>query len=164
MNCIEQLLARRSIRKYKNQKVSEEVINNILEAGRQAPSAANFQTWHFIVIKEQKGKEACTFRGYNLFTKTADFIIIGLYRKSEVMMENLALMDITIALQNMVIAAWLQGVGSCWIGAFDEIKLKETLNLPADSKIVGLVPFGIPDEKPSQRKKPLSEIVHFDKW
>jgi len=79
------------------------------------------------------------------------------------MMENPALMDVTISLQNMVISDWLQGVGSCWIGAFNEIKLKETLNPPADSKIVGLVPFGIPDENPSQRKKPLSEIVHFNK-
>lgn len=154
MNCIDQILSRRSIRKYKKQPITQEVINKILEAGRQAPSAANFQTWHFIVIKDPKSKEACSYGGYNLFTKNADFIIIGLYRKSEVMIENLALMDVTIALQNMVIASWLQGVGSCWIGAFNEIKLKETLNLPANSKIVGLVPFGIPDENPSQRKKP----------
>ena len=113
MNCIDQILSRRSIRKYKKQPITQEVINKILEAGRQAPSAANFQTWHFIVIKDPKSKEACSYGGYNLFTKNADFIIIGLYRKSEVMIENLALMDVTIALQNMVIASWLQGVGSC---------------------------------------------------
>ncbi len=75
------------------------------------------------------------------------------------------MMDVTIALQNMVTAAWLQGVGSCWIGAWNDGKLRDTLNLPADSKIVGLVTFGIPDEAPAQRpKKPLNEIVHFDKW
>ena len=57
----------------------------------------------------------------------ASFIVLGLYRPSEVIIEKLSLMDVTIALQNMVVAAWVQGVGSCWMGAFDEIKLKEKL-------------------------------------
>jgi len=74
-------------------------------------------------------------------------------------------MDVTIALQNMVIAGWLQGVGSCWMGAFDDRKLKTTLNLPADSIIVGAIAFGLPDENPRQSaKKPINEIFHFDKW
>ncbi len=90
---------------------------------------------------------------------------MGLYKPSEVIIEKLSLMNVTIALQNMVVAAWVQGVGSCWMGAFDENRLKDTLNLPADSRIVGAVAFGIPDEKPSQPvKKPLNEIIHFDKW
>ena len=91
--------------------------------------------------------------------------MIGLYKQSEVIIEKLSLMDVSIALQNMVVAAWMQGVGSCWMGAFDERRLTDTLNLPADSRIVGAVAFGIPDEDPSQpAKKPMSEIVHFDKW
>jgi nitroreductase len=88
-----------------------------------------------------------------------------LYRKSEAIIEKLSLMDVTIALQNMVVAGWVQGVGSCWMGAFDEGKLQDTLNLPADARIVGAVAFGIPDENPGQpAKKPLSETVHFDRW
>jgi len=88
-----------------------------------------------------------------------------LYKPSEVIIEKLSLMDVTIALQNMVVAAWVQGTGSCWMGAFDERKLEDTLNLPADSRVVGAVAFGIPDENPSQpTNKPLTEIVHFDKW
>lgn len=92
-------------------------------------------------------------------------MIVGFYEESEVIIEKLSLMDVTIALQNMVIAGWVQGVGSCWMGAFDEVRLKETLNLPADSSIVGAIAFGIPDEAPSQpRKKQINEIFHFDKW
>ncbi|MGD9029080.1 MAG: nitroreductase family protein [Anaerolineae bacterium] len=88
-----------------------------------------------------------------------------MYRQSETIIEKLSLMDVTIALQNMVVAGWVQGVGSCWMGAFDERKLKDTLDLPADARVVGAVAFGIPAESPSQpTKKPLSEIVHFDKW
>ena len=165
MKCIEQILSRRSIRKFKNKPVSEEVLNNILEAGRRSPSATNMQPWHFVIARDQKAKEACSFGGFNRFTSDASFVVVGLYKQSEVIIEKLSLMDVTIALQNMVIAAWVQGVGSCWMGAFDERKLKDTLNLPADSRIVGAVAFGIPDENPSQpAKKPLNEIIHFDKW
>ena len=140
-------------------------MNNILEAGRRSPSATNIQPWHFVIARDQKAKEACSFGGFNRFTSDASFIVVGLYKQSEVMIEKLSLMDVTIALQNMVVAAWVQGVGSCWMGAFDERKLKDTLNLPADSRIVGAVAFGIPDENPSQPpKKPLTELVHFDKW
>ena len=165
MTCIDQILSRRSIRKFKNKSVSEEVLNNILEAGRCAPSATNKQPWHFVIARDQKAKEAFSFGGFNKFTCDASFVVLGLYKQSEAIIEKLSLMDVTIALQNMVIAAWVQGVGSCWMGAFDERKLKDTLNLPADSRIVGAVAFGIPDENPSQpTKKPINEIVHFDKW
>jgi len=165
MNCIERVLNRRSIRKFKNEPVSEEVMNNILEAGRRSPSATNKQPWHFVIARDHKEKEACSFRGFNRFATDASFVAVGLYKQSEVIIEKLSLMDVTIALQNMVVAAWVQGVGSCWMGAFDEKKLKDTLNLPVDSRIVGAVAFGIPDENPSQpAKKPLSEIIHFDKW
>jgi nitroreductase len=165
MDCIETILTRRSIRKYKSETISDTVIRNILEAGRLAPTATNVQPWHFIVAKDRKAKEAFTFGGFNGFVRDAAFIILGIYKQSEVIIEKLSLMDVTIALQNMVIAAWVQGVGSCWMGAFDEPKLKNTLNLPVDSGIVGAVAFGIPDENPVQPpKKPLNDIVHFDKW
>jgi nitroreductase len=165
MKCIGKVLNRRSIRRFKNEPVSEKVINNILEAGRCAPSATNQQPWHFVVARHYTEKEACTYGGFNKFASEAPFVVVGLYRKSEAIIEKLSLMDVTIALQNMVVAAWVQGVGSCWMGAFDERKLKDTLNLPVDSRIVGAVAFGIPDENPSQpAKKPQSETVHFDKW
>ena len=165
MNCVEKMLSRRSIRKYKDESISDDALRNILEAGRLAPSAVNSQPWHFLVLRDQEAKEACSLGGYNKFTGEADFVIVGLYKPSEAMMERLSLMDVTIALQNMVVAAWMQGVGSCWIGAWDDRKLKDTLNLPDDSRIVGLVTFGIPDDKPAQpSKKALNAIIHFDKW
>jgi nitroreductase len=165
MKCIEQLLSRRSIRKYKKIPVPEEIINNILEAGRLAPTAVNSQPWHFIILKEQESKEACSFGNYNRWAADADFIIVGVYKPSEVMIEHLTIMDVTIALQNMAIAGLLQGVGSCWIGAWDDTKLRRVLALPVDSKIVGIIPFGYPDGTPAKpSKKPLKQILHFDKW
>jgi nitroreductase len=165
MSCIEKLLSRRSVRKFKNDPINEEVFNNILEAGRQAPSATNNQPWHFVVVRNKKGKEACDFQGFNRWVTGASFVIVGFYRQSEVIIEKLSLMDVTIALQNMVVAGWVQGVGSCWMGAFDDKILKEALNLPVDSIIVGAIAFGIPDDNPRQpRKKQINEIFHLDKW
>ncbi|NHJ31911.1 MAG: hypothetical protein FK732_03525 [Asgard group archaeon] len=165
MKCIDQILSRRTIRKYKDEPVSEEVLNNIMEAGRCAPSATNSQPWHFVVARDEKSKEACDFQGFNRFIKKSSFIVVGFYRQSEVIIEKLSLMDVTIALQNMVVAGWVQGVGSCWMGAFDDVKIESTLNLPSDAWVVGAVAFGIPDESPSQPpKKPLNQIVHFDTW
>jgi len=165
MYCVEEILNRRSIRKFKDEAVSEEVINNILEAGRLAPTATNQQPWYFIVARNQQEKEAFIFSGFNKFVTEADFIVLGLYKKSEVVIEKLSLMDVTIALQNMVITATIQGVGSCWMGAFDENKLRDTLKLPDDCITVGAVAFGIPDEQSKQPpKKQLDEIVHFNKW
>jgi len=165
MDCVEEILNRRSIRKFKNEPVSEEVIKNILEAGRLAPTATNQQPWHFLVAKNQQEKEAFSFGGFNKFVTDADFIILGVYKKSEVIIEKLSLMDVTIALQNMVITAKVQGIGSCWMGAFDEKKLRDTLNLPDDCIPVGAVAFGIPDEQPKQPpKKKIEDIVHINKW
>jgi len=165
MNCIERVLTRRSIRKFKDESIPEVILQNILEAGRLAPTATNSQPWHFVIARNQEAKEAFSYGGFNRFVKDAAFIVLGLYKQSEVIIEKLSLMDVTIALQNMVIAAWVQGVGSCWMGAFDDQKLKDTLDLPADSRIVGAIAFGIPDKNPGQPpKKPLEEIIHFDKW
>ncbi len=165
MNSIDKLLSRRSIRKFKKESISEEVMNKIFEAGRLSPSATNNQPWYFVVARDQREKEACTFGGFNRFAIDASFVVVGFYKQSEAVMERYSLMDVTIALQSMVIAGWLQNVGSCWMGAFDDKKLKDTLNLPADAGIVGAIAFGIPTEDPVQpRKKQLEEIFHFDKW
>lgn len=165
MDCVERILTRRSIRKFKKETISDIVRQNILEAGRLAPTATNNQPWHFVLVRQREAKKAFSFGGFNRFVRDADFIVLGLYMSSEVIIEKISLMDVTIALQNMVIAAWIQGVGSCWMGAFDEPRLRKILNLPADSRLVGAIAFGIPDEKPLQpQKRSLKEIIHFDKW
>ena len=165
MQCIEIVLSRRSIRKYQDEAVREEVMLNILEAGRLAPSATNVQPWHFVVARGHKEKDACGMGGFNRWVTDASFVVVGVYLQPEAVIERLSLMDVTIALQNMVVAAWAQGVGSCWMGAFDERKLRGALKLPDQARVVGAVAFGIPERMPIQpSKKPLADIVHFDQW
>lgn len=162
---IEQILSRRSIRNFAETPISSAILKNILDAGRNAPTATNVQPWHFIVIKTPEGKEACMFNGFNRFATKAALIILGVYLKSESLIETYSFMDVTIALQNMVIAGWVQGVGSCWMGAFNEPVLRSALNLPKDAKIVGGLAMGFPKEIPrTPPKKILEEIVHTNSW
>ena len=107
MNCIEKVLSRRSIRRFKDEPVGEKVISNILEAGRCAFTATNQQPWHFVVARDYAEKEACTYGGFNRFATEAPFVVVGLYRQSEVIIEKISLMDVTIAFQNMVVAGWV---------------------------------------------------------
>ena len=90
MSCIEKVLARRRVRKFTDTPVSEEVLNNILEAGRLAPSATNSQPWYFIVVKDSKGKDACDFQGFNRWINGASFVVVGFQRQSEVIKEKLS--------------------------------------------------------------------------
>jgi len=133
----------------------------ILEAGRRAPSAMNAQPWHFIVITDKRIKEVLSRRRWTDFLKDAAFIIVGCGEKDK----KWSTVDVSIALQNMVLAAEAQGVGSCWIGDFDEAEVKRLLGIPENLKVVALVSFGYPEYKPKPRpKKPLEEIVHYNRF
>lgn len=161
MSLLDVIFNRASVRRYKNEPVPREVLLNILEAGRRAPSAMNAQPWHFIVVTDPKIKHALSQRRWAGFVKDAAFIIVGCGEKRR----RWSTVDVAIALQNMVLAAEAQGLGSCWIGDFDEKELGELLGIPEDLKVVALVSFGYPAEKPGPRtKKPLEEIVHYNRF
>ena len=75
------------------------------------------------------------------------------------------LIDLPIAIENMVLTAWDIGIGSCWIGAFQEEKVKELLSIPKNLRVVSLLTLGYPDEKPKPKdRKPLTEIIHYNKY
>lgn len=163
MSLIDVILSRRSIRKYERKDIPQDILNKILEAGRQAPSARNIQPWHFIVITDEKIKEKLSQGRYNWFIREAPVTIVGCADLNS--SRKWAVIDTTIALQNMVIAAWALGIGSCWIGDFVEDEVKELLNIPSDWKVVALISFGYPAEHPPRReKKILEEIVSFNRF
>lgn len=162
MSCLETIFNRRSVRRYKSEPISESVLKNILEAGRLAPSADNAQPWHFIVVDNPEiKKEIAKYSRWNNFIDDAAIIIVGCgYSNNE-----WSSVDVSIALENMVIAAEAQGVGSCWIGDFEEENVKSLLGVPAELKIIALISFGYPAEKPRiPKKKNLHEIVHYNRF
>jgi len=149
---IDLILSRRSIRKYEKKEIPEDVLNQILEAGRNAPSAANKQPIHFIILKDHETKKKLSTT-FSRFLKDAPVVIVGCANVKALLTGRWAVVDTTISLQNMVIGAWGLGVGSCWIGAFNEKKVKETLMIPNNWKVVALLTLGYPAEQPKQRKK-----------
>ena len=98
------------------------------------------------------------------FVRDSDFIVVGLYRSRNPVARRWGQVDTVIALQNMVLAAEVQGVGNCWIGDLSG-DLKRILGIPRDAEIVAMVSFGIPDEEPCQRsKKDPQKIFHYNRW
>ncbi|KPK72498.1 nitroreductase [candidate division WOR_3 bacterium SM23_60] len=171
MEFYEVLKQRKSIRKYKPDPVSDDILNRILEAGRGAPSAKNIQPWHFIVVRNQKTKEqlidAC--RGQR-FIAQADVILCGCssekiaWGRMGGYMSAFAI-DLTIAFEHMILAAANEGLATCWIGAFEEKKVKKILNVPDDVRVVALTPIGYAAEEAKDRgRKPLAEIVSYEKY
>lgn len=165
MSLIDVILSRRSIRKYEDKEVPEDALEKILEAGRQAPSAGNRQPWHFIMVTDDEIKEKLSHGRWNTFIRDSAFTVVGCGSTGDPYSRKWSTIDTTIALQNMVIAAWSLGVASCWIGDFEEEEVKRLLSIPEEWKIVSLISFGYPAEQlGSKWKKPLEEITSYNKF
>ncbi len=164
MSLVDVVLNRRSIRRYEKKEIPKDVLDTVLEAGRQAPSAANKQPWHFIVLTDSEIKKEMSRGLFNRFINDAPVTVVGCAHK-DLIAGKWSVVSTTIALQNMVIAAWAMGVGSCWIGDFNEEKVKKLLSIPESWDVVALVSFGYPAEKPQPRKKKsMEEIASFNKF
>jgi nitroreductase len=165
MDCVNTLLTRRSVRRYANAPVPQEKIDKILEAGRQSPSAANRQPWHFIIVTDQSIKDRLGNGLFNRHIRKAPFTIIGVYSTDDPVTRRWGHTDTIIALQSMVIAAHLQEIATCWIGDYNEDNLRRTLNIPEEAHIAALITFGNSQKLPGPRKKrPLNTILHTNTW
>ncbi len=165
MSLIDLVLSRRSIRKYESKNIPEEVLQQILEAGRQAPSAANRQPIRFVVVTDQSLVKSVCDTLVTRFVKSTPVVIAGCADVKSFLTGKWAVVDATIAMQNMVIAAWALGIGSCWIGACNEEKVKELLKIPDRWKFVALLTLGFPAEQPKPRKKKqFEDLFNFNSF
>jgi nitroreductase len=163
MDFMEVLRRRRSIRKYKPDPVPDELIEQVLEAARLSPSGKNMQPYHFVVVKERETKK-------KIDPRLADVpvIIVGLVDPTK---GRCSIPDGILAFEHIILGAVNAGLGSCWKGTYlghlqeHEQEIKEALDVPEHIAVVAYTPIGYPDESPEMRdKKPLNEIVHYDKW
>ncbi|UCH01589.1 MAG: nitroreductase family protein [Candidatus Bathyarchaeota archaeon] len=174
MALVDKILSRRSVRRYEKRALPQDVLDKILEAGRQAPTASNRQAWHFIVITDADVKTVLSQKEvspYSPFIKDAPIAIVGCAWIGDDEYNQrwgtiYSIIDTIIALQNMVIAAWAMGVGSCWVGVQGvpiEDKVRQLLNVPSEWKIMAVITFGYPAEQSLPRKKKsLEEIVSYN--
>jgi len=161
---------RRSIRRYKPDPVKEDKLTRVLEAGRLAPSAANRQPWHFIVVRDPKVREALRAAYDRDWFVNAPVIIVVCADPTKAWVradgEEYWKVDAAIAMEHIVLAATNEGLGTCWIAAFNEEAVKKVLNIPKHVRVVAMTPLGYPDEVKGEvvSRKSLNEIVHYDRW
>lgn len=173
MDLFEAIEGRRSIRAYLPDPVKEEDLRRILEAAIKAPSAGNLQPWEFIVVKDPEIKRKLTEAALGQeFIEEAPIVIVvcaNTMRSSSVYGSRGAslycIQDTAAAIQNMLLAAYALGYGTCWVGAFYEDEVSRILGLPSYIRPVAIVPLGKPAEHPSPRpRRPLKEVVHLNKY
>lgn len=164
MNVNEAIRSRRSIRRYKDKQIPKDKLLTILEMARLAPSASNRQPWEFIIVQDKDTREKIA-KGckYGSFLSQCSAIIIGC-GDVRVSSKWYAL-DTFISMEHIALAAIEEGLGTCWIGAFDEAELIELLKIPKNLKVVALMALGVPDENPKPRsRKVLTDFVSYEKW
>jgi len=161
--------SRRSIRAYDTREVEEEKLKRILESARLSPSAGNRQERRFVIIKDAKTRKLLSEAARNqTFVAEAPVVIVACSVESEYVMAcgQLAYpIDTAIAVDHITLQAVEEGLGTCWIGAFDEKKVKEILNIPDNVRVVALLPVGYPSDIPAPTsRKSLAEIVMWERW
>lgn len=163
-DAIRAIMGRRSIRSFNPKPLPDKDLKAIVEAGRHAPSAANRQPWHIVVVRESEQKKRLAAACSNqMWLADAGAIVAGVGKPD--VNEKWYSVDVAIALQNMVIAATSLGYGTCWIGAFDQGQVREVLGLPDSFVVVALTPVGFPKDEPTARPRmPLSEFASLDKY
>ncbi len=173
MDFYEVIRTRRSIRSYKPDPIPEEVLMRILDAARIAPSGSNRQPWKFIVVKDEELRKRLAAACHNqTFIAEAPVIIVACgynihWNRGGYMGDLSMLIDVSIAFTHLILAARAEGLGTCWIGAFDNEEVKKILGVPEDVNVVAITPLGYPKDEefrePGSRKA-LSEIISIDRF
>jgi nitroreductase len=168
MDLMEAVKGRRSVRAYDERPVEKEKIEAVLEAARLAPSARNRQKWRFIIVTDPKLKEkmldACNNQQ---FVKQAPAIIAACGKEPGVMTcgQPVETIDVSIALSFIILKAYEEGLGTCWLGNFDKDKVKSVLGIPENVSVVAVTPIGYPAEAPEARPRvPLGDIISWEKY
>ena len=179
MDLFEALQNRRSIRKYQDRPVPDELLTKVLEAARCAPSWANTQCSRFVVVKDQptRLKLAETLPSSNPSQKAIQFApvviaacgkkgVSGFYHnQASTILGDWFMFDVALAVSQLTLAAHALGLATVNVGLLDLTKAGEVLGLPPDIQIVELIPLGYPAQQPNApARKPLSEIVHWERW
>ncbi|NLM41966.1 MAG: nitroreductase [Firmicutes bacterium] len=169
-NAFLELVAERySVRTFREQPVEREKIEQVLEAARLAPSAVNYQPWHFYVATdEQLRAEICqAYQGEWLRNAPVIIVACGDHEQSWKRRDGKdhCDVDVAIAVEHLILAAASLGLGTCWVCAFDAAQVRTTLNLPEHMEPLALIPLGYPGEGPMpiKKRKSLEEIVTWNR-
>ena len=162
------LKGRRSIRRYRPDPVPDEMVEQLLEAGRWAPSASNRQPWAFIVVRDEAIRREVARHAAYYFIRwahvgEAPLLIVLCGDARNPIYRQFLHEDVGLAGSQIMLQAKALGLGTCWIGGLDRKAIASILKVPDHMEIVGLLTVGFPAEEPDPpARKPLAEIVHYD--
>ena len=176
MDVLEAISRRRSVRAYSAEPIPAEVMERMRRALRSAPSACNYQPWHFIFVSDEglrrKVAEAASGQSF-MAVAPITVVACGLPEQAYKTMGgygNSVDIDVAIALDHLALAAVAEGLGTCWIGAFKEPEVKRLLGVPREVKVVAMTPLGYPASPDLNRpladsqRKPAAEIFSTDRY
>jgi nitroreductase len=162
-NAIEVMQTRRSIRAYTPQPVDRRIIEEIVDCARLAPTAMNDQPWEFVVLTEKPSLARIPpLLGHAEFIANAAFCVLVLSRASTCAVE-----DCCAATENLLLAAEAHGLGACWVAGAPQPyapAVARAFGAPADLTLISIVSVGHPAESPSIEKRPLAELLHWEKF
>jgi len=161
MELTDVIASRHSVRSFSSEEISEEILQEMFFAAQRSPSFQNRQCWRFVLVKNAETRKELALKSglvgkVNFFIKAAPLIIVACAdpaHSGTMNKQNYYLVDVAIAFQQMMLSAWNRGVGSCWLAAFNEDKVKEILDIPPKIRVVAMSPFGYPKEKNSLYEK-----------
>jgi nitroreductase len=145
-------------------------MERVVEAARISPSASNRQPWHFIIVTDSEKRKALSKGLYAKFVHEAPTVIVAC--GDEKASPNWYTVDTSIAIQSMVLVATGEGLGTCWIGSFDELDVRKLLGIPEHLRVIALLPIGYPKDKLNlvsainalKGRKSLKEIASKEKY
>lgn len=168
MEILEVIKKRRSVRRFKNTPVTRETVARLLEAARWAPTAGNVQPWYFYVVynPELKVGLAAAALGQGFLAEAPVCIVICADPESAARIYGergrslYCLQDTAAAAENIILAATAEGLGTCWVGAFDEERVRAVLGIPRHLRPVIMIPVGYPQQEEVQRtsRREIAEI------
>ncbi|MBS3145555.1 nitroreductase family protein [Candidatus Woesearchaeota archaeon] len=172
MDAREAIITRRSVREYKDKDIGLSTIEEIIDAGRYAPSAGNIQLWRVIVVKDERVKnKIARLAMKQSWISQAPAVLVVCSNKTTLKSyygkraDKYAMQTISAAVQNMLIRANSLGVGTCWVDTFESKALKRELRIPEDTNPEVIITLGYSDKKArASLKVDLNKIVYFERW
>jgi nitroreductase len=163
MECIEALKTRRSVRAYTGEPVPREVIEDIIDCGRLAATAINIQPWEFVVVTDPGMLRAiAAVAEYGRFIAQAAVCVVVLCHDTKYYLE-----DGCNASQNILVAARAHGLASCWVAGDKKAyaaKVRQLVGAPETCKLISLLAIGHSAEERANEKRPLSDVLHWEKY
>lgn len=167
IECIKQ---RRSIRSFLPEPVPHDMIEKVLQAAIAAPSAGNWQSWRFYIVTNQNMRQELVKAASDQeFISEAPVVLVvcaepgrGENTYGDRARNLFCLQDTAAAIENLMLAAHAYGLGTCWIGDFDEAAVRQVIGIAMQYQPVAVVPMGIPNEAPNQRwRRPLQDVIEY---